>query len=1088
MLGKITKFGQRNEFSDNKMSTNRSEMGKPDKVNTKVASSRTRSKTTALKKASSGSDRTDNNELRPDEEDWMSAESDDDMDVNEGVELIMSMASGNNITTFTEHKQEDTNISELYSIGEKIYRYGMSSAQHPTLEGIRHTISQLATNVELPMIENQILTQVIEPRNERESVRTVPEFLTLFETWVMEATRDKTDTTPEAYITLGVAYKLAEQHATTWWTHSATIDNNNIKTLLNLNINNEDIRVQALAMLDECHREEMAERMRAIDVRGRDILHLLDGVAEEKAMTQLPSDVEPATEIRKFIAEHNKGSNQWVQAARKGAKAKQTSDSTNQLQKNQRVPLPPMARGPIAVTRTLYEETTEVEQDKLRRAYRQQRGREHAINPIIKKTKWLTENAETITAKETMLDNLTTLDDTTFSTRIVQIVGLKLPKVLEGDIAINSNTTVKSKLRREMDTILKKAGHDNARDLNERCHTPNHWALDEEWFESNWSTLHNQGDATYQADTIYMVLKTRVYFAPVGTFGTTQIDDQGREVPYGNQGSGRCIFDMCQVITSDHDYTQGLREYRNYRQYTVIGMPSTCKVEMVFHKKSGPLLTVYRGLYQEMEHQTSLAIQILAITQHMIELGVPASDFGIIIEQNWHGMRKYTSTGEVQAIPRLHNDNKPPSNKRDNFAKDREYKVEKRTELIAKVCYCGEVKGLDAANTPMYRKYRDTMSKDVNDTGQYVNLRGLRMERFLTIGDMHDKLTHTIEADTPHVTVIDNLADHVRARDVLEELLADNTHTNWHNVPNMTCCYIQPSSNVAWAKHGTQLICVWRHELVPIVLNEESLTEAETAAQIEYERCTNHHLELQNLIDKYSGKSGGVTYTMMDIDPRSRWVELGKLHSKKKIARSPVGTPEKKDSFKKARIGGTPERSLVRAQRTPLTNDTVSSSITRTNSDKGSVERYEKPDSVIMSHLAKLSQDMSRLTTEIEQIQSRTTENEIRHVTTESAIQELATKLTLTQSKNLKKILQQVRSEADNLSDANRKVEIYQKQLSKSASSTETEYAHIQATLEIAQLDAKRCARTLDDLRDEAKDQAELDGVMLTENDLAYVE
>ena len=74
------------------------------------------------------------------------------------------------------------------------------------------------------------------------------------------------------------------------------------------------------------------------------------------------------------------------------------------------------------------------------------------------------------------------------------------------------------------------------------------------------------------------------------------------------------------------------------------------------------------------------------------------------------------------------------------------------------------------------------------------------------------------------------------------------------------------------------------------------------------------------------------------------------------------------------------------------------------------------------------------------------------------------------------------------MSDANRKVEIYQKQLSKSASSTETEYAHIQATLEIAQLDAKRCARTLDDLRDEAKDQAELDGVMLTENDLAYVE
>ena len=88
-------------------------------------------------------------------------------------------------------------------------------------------------------------------------------------------------------------------------------------------------------------------------------------------------------------------------------------------------------------------------------------------------------------------------------------------------------------------------------ETNERCHTPNQWAPDEECFESNWSTLHNQGDATFQADTINMVLKTRVYFASVVTFGTTQIDDQGIEVPYGNQGSGRCIFDMYQVITPD---------------------------------------------------------------------------------------------------------------------------------------------------------------------------------------------------------------------------------------------------------------------------------------------------------------------------------------------------------------------------------------------------------------------------------------------------------------------------------------------------------------------------------------------------------
>lgn len=52
-------------------------------------------------------------------------------------------------------------------------------------------------------------------------------------------------------------------------------------------------------------------------------------------------------------------------------------------------------------------------------------------------------------------DNLTSFDDTAFTTRIAQIVGLKLPKVFDVDLAIKSYTTVKNKLRREMDTILK---------------------------------------------------------------------------------------------------------------------------------------------------------------------------------------------------------------------------------------------------------------------------------------------------------------------------------------------------------------------------------------------------------------------------------------------------------------------------------------------------------------------------------------------------------------------------------------------------------------------------------------------------------
>ena len=171
-----------------------------------------------------------------------------------------------------------------------------------------------------------------------------------------------------------------------------------------------------------------------------------------------------------------------------------------------------------------------------------------------------------------------------------------------------------------------------------------------------------------------------------------------------------------------------------------------------------------------------------------------------------------------------------------------------------------------------------------------------------------------------------------------------------------------------------------------------------------------------------------------------------------------------------------------------MTNDTVSSSITKASSHLGSVERYEKPDSVILAHLAQLSKEMTKLTTDMEQMQAKTVDSELRQAATETSVQDLANKITLTQSKNLKKILRQVRAESDNLSDSNLKVDIYQKQLHTSTTSTVTEAAQIQATLEIAQLDAKRCARTLEDLREDARDQAELDGVVLTDQDLAYVD
>ena len=1061
-------------------------MGRPDKSNAQVASGKKRPKIAILNKCTEN----DQEEIdsMSDDEAWKSTGSDHAMDVNDAADVLISFADVNTLSVDTQ-LQEDANSSDLYILAVKIYHYGMLTTQLPSQEFVHLTITELAPNQTHDLLQGRIIFQVIEPRKERETRRNVPEFLTLFEQWVMESIRDKSDSTYEAYATLGTVYKLAERYVTSHWADSSLADDTNVRMLLTLNITDEDTRETALAMLAECQRTQMEERNRSLAASGRSIFELLEGVAEETAKVPLPQDVDAVTELQKFITSHGKAVKKWVEVARGRHKVKTTtSDSVSQIRKDTRITLPPMAQGPITATRTLIEGTTEVEQNKIIRASRQQRGREHAVNPRITKPHWGSSSTEILAAKEAILDELTRFDDITFITRLVQIVGLPLPKVLDTDVALNSNITVKIKLRREIDTILKKAGHDSANDLNHSDHKPNQWTLDEDWFENNWSTLHNQGDATYQIDTIYIVLKTRIYFAPVGTFGTTQTNEQGIVIPYGNQGTGRCIFDMCQVITSDHDYTTGAKEYRYYKQYTVIGMPSTCKVEMLFHKKTGPVLSVFRGLYQEVEHQTSLAVQILAITQHILELGIPETDFGILIVHNWHGIRRFT-TGVAQPIPRTHNDNFISKEKKEKFLRDKNFKLEKRTELIAKVCFCGDTRGHDSANTPMFKKYRDMMAQECKATGQYVNLKGLRMERFMTMEDMHENLTHSIDVDTPHVTVIDNIVDNVRARDVLEELLADNTQTNWHNVPNMTCCYIQPSCNVSWGKHGTQLICVWRHETAPKVMNVGEPTANEIALQQVYEQRTNHYLELQNVIAKYSScKLGGVTSTMMDTDPRTRWVELGKLHKVKEINHNYNSSSESMTVAKKARLGGTPEKAVTRAQRTPMTNDTVSSSITKASSHLGSVERYEKPDSVILAHLAQLSKEMTKLTTDMEQMQAKTVDSELRQAATETSVQDLANKITLTQSKNLKKILRQVRAESDNLSDSNLKVDIYQKQLHTSTTSTVTEAAQIQATLEIAQLDAKRCARTLEDLREDARDQAELDGVVLTDQDLAYVD
>ena len=83
-----------------------------------------------------------------------------------------------------------------------------------------------------------------------------------------------------------------------------------------------------------------------------------------------------------------------------------------------------------------------------------------------------------------------------------------------------------------------------------------------------------------------MVLTTRKYFGTIGTFATKTLDKNDRLVDYGNHGSGRSIFGMCQMVTSDHCYTESskggtIKKY--YWQYWLVAMETNCKIENLFH-------------------------------------------------------------------------------------------------------------------------------------------------------------------------------------------------------------------------------------------------------------------------------------------------------------------------------------------------------------------------------------------------------------------------------------------------------------------------------------------------------------------------
>ena len=681
--------------------------------------------------------------------------------------------------------------------------------------------------------------------------------------------------------------------------------------------------------------------------------------------------------------------------------------------------------------------------------------------------------------------------------RIVQMVGLQKPSIESINSEFTTDTT-KDRLRLEIVNALKLIGRSSL--VAPPAYGDNGWELDETWYDRNWTNLLRSGDSTYQTQSTYIILKKRVSFGTVGTYGTKQLDLQQRLVPYGKRGSGRSLFDMCQMVSSElESYTVGNRT--NYRQYWIIGMESTNKPEIAFHAKSGPMLIVIRGIHNEVEHKTALAVEILAVGDWIRSYGLTDSDFSIIVDQDWHAAKCYQSTGNIVPIRRGDPDYYVKSSSKAAYIKDRGYSVERRAEFVLKVVYTGGTMGMNNHTDPKYQRIKNVFEAEFNATGPYINVGGFRLERFLSFEQMHNNRVHTAEADVPHITVLENITDHVLAKDVAEELLVQN----WHILPNAVTIFYEPKVSLPWVTRGARLVLVWRHVLEPTA-GCDPQTQAEFIAR------TRTDLELSGTSVKYSSlKLGGLSCKSL-IDTRSRFVDLG-IRYKRAGVLTGTATPSASPARKKKKGVKTPDHAMT--IHTPQSGSSASS-ITVRSVNSEAVERYTDHSeqlSSVLSQLTLLATDLTQLRAqcendnnmrtaervsdkldqkrerEMERAADKQEQRELREAERQelqAQFQVLDAKYTkvvaMVQSGELKATLKKIREAASKHESLLRKLGLLRKQLTTAEPGDRSQ--GIADQIELSELEQVELCLSLVEFRSEARELANVDGVQLNAEQL----
>jgi hypothetical protein len=372
-----------------------------------------------------------------------------------------------------------------------------------------------------------------------------------------------------------------------------------------------------------------------------------------------------------------------------------------------------------------------------------------------------------------------------------------------------------------------------------------------------------------------------------------------------------------------------------------------------------------------------------------------------------------------------------------------------------------------------------------------------RSTGFLSFEDMQKQRKHAPEADVPHSIVIDNITPHILASEIVEELLADPTQNNWRTLPNATMVYCQPRCDYPWARRGARAVIVFRHEVPPEPLDdtktytEEQQRQAE-ASQSEYQKRTDHHLEINGVIMKYSSTTmGGATSTLTEVDNRTKYVELGKRYSRVQENRSrssnpasPGASPNRKKPKQQQR---TPEKSTVALRTTPSTSNFISSRMSPSSEHESSVERYTSGSGEIGEMVALMSNTISKLSADVNTLrlnqEALARSNDTRHAAADSKMQASEAKVAKTiSSDTLKPILRSIRDEVNRMEAAKEEKAIYVAQLSDAnVNGTKDRRTELQGRIDITENQIRAHHRMLVGLREDALEQAEQDGIELSD-------